>query len=568
MLRNLFTFLFFSLSLSACQTLTTNSSQLNPKTNVAPSQKIASLSSAIETKALEAKPIKVITAKPIAQPKKPETVIVKPKIVVLKLKPEPEPIKVDDIWARLSKGMKLPKADNKRIRAQRDWYIKHKDYLQRVMLRAKPLLHYILNEIDKKNLPTELALLPIVESAYQTYAYSHGRASGIWQIIPSTGRYLGLKQDWWYDGRRDLFLSTQAALSYLESLSKQFKGDHVLALAAYNAGPGKIRSAVRHNTKKNRPTNFWHLTKIRSETRDYVPKLYALKQIFSDPEKYGIKLLDIADEPGFEIATIKKQIDISKAAALANMSLNDFYTLNPAFNHWATPPKGEYHFLFPKGKKQVFESNYAKLPTSEHIKWVRHKIKSGETLSQIAVNYNTRIKLIKSVNKIRKNQIRAGKYLMVPTSTQSLHNYGKSSASRLAKTQNTVRGKTKTTHIVKLGDNLWTIARHYGVSHKSLAKWNGMAPIDTLKLGRKLVIWNSKKTSLKQNTHLSLTSFKARQSRMSKLRYTVRQGDSVARIANKFNISISDIKKWNKIGKYIQPGQKLKLWVDVTTQSI
>jgi len=546
-----------------------DSSELKPKINtVSPMLKVA-----IKPTPTKANPIKPTLITPIQEKHvvkldKPETLVVKPKIIISRIEPKPEPIIIDDIWARLSKGMKLPKADNRRIRVQREWYVKHKDYLQRVMLRAKPLLHYILNEVDKKNLPTELALLPIVESAYQTYAYSHGRASGIWQIIPSTGRHLGLKQDWWYDGRRDLFLSTKAALSYLESLSKQFKGDHVLALASYNAGPGKIRSAVRYNKKKKRLTDFWHLTRIRPETRDYVPKLYALKQIFSDPEKYGINLIDIPDEPGFDLVTIKKQIDIAKAAELSGISLDEFYTLNPAFNHWATPPKGQYHFLLPLGKKQLFEKNYAKLPASEHIKWVRHKIKNGETLSQIAANYNTRIHLIKSVNKIHKNQIRAGKHLMIPTSTRSLRQYAQSSASRLAKIQNTVRGKSKTTHIVKAGDSLWTISRHYGVSHKSLAKWNGMAPIDTLRLGRKLVIWNSKKSTATQNTKVSLTSFKAPQSRIRKLRYTVRQGDSVARIASKFNLSIRDIKKWNKIGKYIQPGQKLKLWVDVTTQSI
>ncbi len=569
MLRNLFVFCCLSLSLTACKTLSIentnkqpdpNKETLNQSVQKTARPLLAPLQSDI-AKIAEPKSTKLVTIKT------PSTVILKPKVVFLKIEPEPIVIP-DDIWERLRKGMKLPELDNKRITAQREWFIKHPDYLQRVMQRAKPLLHFILNEIEDRNLPTEYALLPIVESAFQTYAYSHGRASGIWQIIPPTGRYLGLKQDWWYDGRRDLFLSTKAALNYLDSLKEQFKNDPVLALAAYNAGPGKIRSAIRYNKKKNRPTDFWHLTQIRAETRDYVPKLYALKQIFSDPEKYGITLIDIADEPGFEVVTISKQIDISKAAELAGMSLNEFYVLNPAFNNWATPPKGKHYFLFPPGKKAVFEKNYAALPATEHIKWVRHKIKSGETLSQIAVNYHTRINLIKSVNKIRKNQIRAGKYLMIPTSTQSLRQYGKSDARRLAKTQNTVRGKRKTTHTVQSGESLWTISRKYGVSHKSLAKWNGMAPRDILSLGRTLVIWNSRPSKSSKNTQLSLKSFSAQQSRIKKLRYTVRQGDSVARIADKFKVSIIDIKKWNKIGKYIQPGQKINLWVDVTTQSI
>ncbi|MBL7003648.1 MAG: LysM peptidoglycan-binding domain-containing protein, partial [Gammaproteobacteria bacterium] len=471
----------------------------------------------------------------------------------------------NDLWLRLRDGMQLPELDNARIKAQRDWFVKHKDYLQRVMTRAKPILPFILDEIEARGLPTEYALLPIVESAYQTYAYSHGRASGIWQIIPSTGRYLGLTQNWWYDGRRDIHEASKAALKYLDMLAKQFDGNPVLALASYNAGPGKIRSAIRYNKKKKRPTDFWNLTKIRKETRDYVPKLYALKQIFSQPELYGINLLPVSNDPGFEIVTIKQQIDISKAAELADMTLNEFYVLNPAFNHWATPPKGSFKLLLPIGKKATFEENYAKLPASERIKWVRHKIRSGDTLSQIAVKYNTQVSLIKNVNKIKNHQIRAGKYLMVPTSTKSLHNYAKSQASRLARTQNKKRGKQKIMHTVQSGDSFWSIGQKYDVSHKSIAKWNGMAPIDTLSIGHQLVIWDSNKNP----KNINKVSFNSNnQSHIKRLRYTVRKGDSVARIADKFNIKVSDIEKWNQIGKYIQPGQKIKLWVDVTSQSI
>lgn len=565
MLRNLSIFFLLSISLSACKTLTQDSVSVKPEQ---PTKKLAKQQTEIakpspltDVVKKDIKSISKHTKQAIIEETKPKAVILKPQIVITKIDPPPKP---DNVWDRLRKGMQLPEKNDRRIDVQRDWYVKHKDYLQRVMTRAKPLMHYILNEIDERNLPTEYALLPIVESAYQTYAYSHGRASGIWQIIPSTGRYLGLKQDWWYDGRRDLFLSTKAALNYLDTLEKQFNNNPVLALASYNAGPGKIRSAIRHNKKKKRPTDFWHLTKIRKETRDYVPKLYALKQIFSDPEKYGVELLDIPDKPGFEVVTIKKQLDISKAAQLSKMSLNNFYTLNPAFNHWATPPKGEHHFLLPIGKKAVFEKNYAKLPASDHIKWVRHKIKNGETLSQIAINYNTRIKLIKDVNKIRGHNIRAGKHLMIPTSTQSLNQYSKSNASRLAKTQNIVRGKSKKFHTVKQGESLWTISRRYNVPHKSLAKWNGMAPLDTLHLGKKLVIWKSNKT---KPTKVSYSPLDQRKKQIRKINYTVRKGDSVARIADKFNVRIKDIKRWNKIGKYIQPGQKIKLLVDVTTQS-
>ena len=195
--------------------------------------------------------------------------------------------------------MQLIPVDNARVKAQLKWFLDHPGYLQRVMERARPILHFVLDELERRNLPTELALLPIVESAYQAFAYSHGRASGMWQIIPSTGRYLGLKQNWWYDGRRDIIESTRAAISYLDSLAQQFNGDWELALAAYNAGPGKIRSAVRYNKKKKRPTDFWHLTRIRNETRSYVPKMFALQELFSNPDKYDLDLVPVTNQVSY-----------------------------------------------------------------------------------------------------------------------------------------------------------------------------------------------------------------------------------------------------------------------------
>ncbi len=470
----------------------------------------------------------------------------------------------NNAWNRLQSGMQMTSVMNNRIKVQLDWYLKHRDYLQRVMLRAKPVLPFVLDEIEKKGLPTELALLPVVESAYQTFAYSPGRASGMWQIIPSTGRHLGLKQNWWYDGRRDIIASTQAATHYLQSLAKQFDNDWELALASYNAGPGRIRSAIRYNKKKGRKTDFWHLTRIRRETRDYVPKLLALKEIFSYPEKYGLELLHIEDKPGYELVGLDSQLDLALAAELAGISTEDLYQLNPALNRWATAPDGPHQLLLPQSSIEQFKNKLAQLPKQKRINWKRHKIKQGETLSQLAVRYQTTTKLIKKVNNIRGTQIRAGKYLLIPTATQSLKKYSLSQNSRLSKIKNVARKGEKITHTVKSGESFWSISRRYGVNTRSLAKWNGMAPIDTLGVGQKLVIWKPKGKTRIVRASLMDTS---PQQKMHALRYTIRKGDSLYRIANKFNIRISDIKKWNKVGKYLQPGQKLKLYVDITSQS-
>ncbi len=205
-----------------------------------------------------------------------------------------------DLWAQLRRDFQLPEQDNKRIRTQRNWYAKHPDYMRRVSKRARRYAWHILQELKWRNMPTEIALLPIVESAYDPFAYSHGRAAGLWQFIPATGRRYGLKQDWWYDGRRDVVSSTSAALEYLQYLHKRFKGDWLLALAAYNSGEGTVSKAQRRNRKKGKPTGFWDLSLPR-ETRAYVPKLIALKQLVATPDAYGIELEDIPDEPYFKV---------------------------------------------------------------------------------------------------------------------------------------------------------------------------------------------------------------------------------------------------------------------------
>ena len=465
-------------------------------------------------------------------------------------------------WYRLQNGMQLAAVDNPRVRAQLKWFLEHPGYMQRVMERARPILPFVLDELEQRGLPTELALLPIVESAYQAFAYSHGRASGMWQIIPSTGRFLGLKQNWWYDGRRDIIESTRAAINYLDSLAQQFNGDWELALAAYNAGPGKIRNAVRYNKKRKRPTDFWHLTRIRKETRNYVPKMFALRELFAHPDKYQLNLVPVGNEVSYEIVELDGQIDLALAADLAGISVNQLYQLNPAFNRWATAPEGPHRLLLPRGSAEQFRIEVAKVPPSKRINWVRHKIRNGETLSHISNKYRTSVALIKDVNNIRGTNIRAGKYLMVPTATKSLKSYTLSENSRIAQIQNTNRSGTKRVHIVRPGQSLWSISRNYGVTTKALAKWNGMAPIDTLRVGQKLVVWTKGEL-----THTASINQTRPTNALHALRYTVRKGDSLYRIADRFNIRVADIKRWNRIGKYLQPGQKLKLYVDITSQS-
>ncbi len=481
---------------------------------------------------------------------------------------EPDPFELTEypthsIWPRVRAGFQIDThLDHPWVQAELEWYARHPEYLFRTMTRAEPFLYYILNEAEKRGMPTELVLLPIVESAYQPFAYSHGRAAGIWQFIPSTGRLYGLEQNWWYDGRRDIYASTQAALSYLENLNKLFDGDWTLALAAYNSGSGTVQRAIRKNRKKGKPTDFWHLT-LPKETRAYVPKLMALKELIENSELYDITLRCIPDAPGFVAVDAGSQIDLALAAELAEMDVDRLYEYNPAFNRWATAPEGPHRLLLPYENAEIFKANLAVLPDEERVQWKRHKIKSGETLSHIAVTYNTTVSELRKINSIRGNNIRAGQHLLIPVASRGQSSYTLSSSQRLKAMQASGKKKNKArvNHYVQSGESFWTISRKYKVDMHRLAKWNGMAVKDPLREGQKLVVWT---TSTGSSGSGKLTHSKT----IQPIHYTVRSGDSLSRIASRYSVSVSDLHRWNTIkGKYLQPGQKLKLYIDVTEQS-
>jgi len=467
----------------------------------------------------------------------------------------------DDVWQRIRSKLQFSIPDNPRVASQRAWFVKHPTYLTRVAKRAEPFLYYIVEALEANDIPIEIALLPIVESAFDPFAYSHGRASGMWQFVPGTGKRFGMKQNWWYDGRRDVVASTQGAIKYLKYLNKFFDGDWMLALAAYNSGEGRVRRAVRKNQKQNLPTDFWSLD-LPKETRAYVPKLLALADIVKRSDELKIKLHEIDNSSVITQVDIGSQLDLAKAAQLADLTLTELQRLNPGFNRWATDPDGPHYLLLPNHKIATFEQGLAKLSKKERLAWQRYKIKSGDSLGKIAQQFNTEIDLIKQVNNVKGNQIRAGKFLLIPVATASLDSYLLSQNQRLAKTQNKVLAGEKRIHIVKSGDTLWDLSRTYNVSTRSIAKWNAMAPRDTIKPGQKLVIWQ--KTAVKELTINSLTP--GEKAIMRNINYRVRKGDSFARIADKFNVSIKDIERWNSLNraKYLQPGQMLKLSVDVT----
>jgi membrane-bound lytic murein transglycosylase D len=457
-----------------------------------------------------------------------------------------------NIWHRVRNGFALNGYDHRRVDAELNWYSRHQGYIDRITTRAMPFLYYILAEVEKRHMPTEIALLPIVESAYQPYAYSPGQAAGMWQFIAATGKRYGLKMNWWYDGRRDVYQSTHAALDFLLDLHEHFNNDWLLALAAYNSGQGTVDRAIRANQRAGKKTDFWSLH-LPKETRDYVPKLLAISTLIDDPRAFGIRLSILPDRPYFEKVDIGSQIDLALAAAMADMTVEELYSLNPAFNRWATAPDGPHYLLIPLDKVTAFKQNLAKIDLQEAIQWTQHKIEPGETLGNIAARYNTTVSAIQKINRISDATIISGERLVIP----------------VASTTAAQNQENKVEHRVEQGDTFWELAQQYDVSIKHIAEWNSMTPEDFLIPGQTLVIWqNTNQPHDLFSQKLVKTRFIAppKKSTTRKINYRVRNGESLTLISQKFRVTVDDLKEWNSLQEEhsLRPGQYLKLYVDVT----
>src|SRR5690554_6053369 len=465
-----------------------------------------------------------------------------------------------DMWDRLRAGFMLDHdIDNKRVQDQLNWYARHPGYINRVVERGSRYLYHIVNETEKRGLPAEFALLPVVESAFDPFAYSHGRAAGLWQFIPSTGKYFGLTQSWWHDDRRDVIAATDAALTYLDRLTTRFGGDYTLALAAYNSGGGTVSSAMRRNRKSNKPEDFWSL-QLPQETRHYVPKLIALAKIFDDPEAYGIELPALLDEPYFDIVDTGGQLDLAQEAELAGVDIDEIYLLNPSYNRWATNPEGPHRLLVPKQNAGEFRQALANFPKEQRVSWQNYKVRKGDNLNSIARKFGTTTSVVRQVNKLDSDLIRIGQSLLIPSSTRGADAYALSQSQRLQRTQSRKRDGNKVSYTVRSGDTFWDIAREHRVSVREVAAWNGMAPGDPLIPGKKLVIWskNAQPTVASNNSARS-------KAMVRKVGYRVRSGDSLSAIASRFSVNVRDIASWNDLNtkRYLQPGQSLVLYVDI-----
>ncbi len=466
-----------------------------------------------------------------------------------------------DILDRIRSGYAIPDVQHYAVDRELETYRSRPDFLDRTFRRGARYLHYIVTELERRNMPLELALLPVVESAFNPVAYSRSRASGLWQFIPSTGKHYGLQQNWWIDERRDVLEATNAALDYLQYLHRYFNGDWYLAIAAYNGGEGNVSRAVRRNGNSGRGTDFFSLD-LKAETRDYVPKLLAIRRLVGSPEAYGLQFTPIPNQPYFEVVDPGKQVHLGQAADLAGISRDDMFALNPAFNRMTTPPGGPHRLLLPVERAEPFrlallsEEGAAKVAAAavEPPPVTRHRVRRGETLSSIARRHGVSIDALRAANDIRGSTIHPGDSLLIPGSgaeatMASVAAPRDELASQLPEGERASVPAKPRVHTVTSGDTLWGVARSYGVTVPALAAANGIATQSALALGSRLEIPGSARSAPVESAPLT---------------YHVRRGDTLSEIAEKFNVSVRQLMTWNRIRQStsLRAGQRLVVYVD------
>lgn len=373
-----------------------------------------------------------------------------------------------DLWKRIRSGFAMRDMDSRRVKYYERWYAQRPEYVARMTERAHRYLYYITGEVEKRGMPTEIALLPMIESAFNPTANSVSNASGIWQFIPSTGKHFGLQQNWWHDERRDVISATNSALDYLQKLHDQF-GDWQLALAAYNWGEQGVARAQAYNRRHHRPTDYEHLRMPR-ETRDYVPKLLAVKNIVNDPEKFGLALEYIPNQPYFAAIFPPYHMDVKVAAKLADIPMEEFLALNPSHNRPVILQNDSTPILLPVGKIETFMTN-VDIYDQPLVSWQPYQPRKGERLDKVATRFNIPVEKLRLANGLP-SYVRTsnGQKLLVPdTNPDDLKNDFEAFNTNLPPTLDYSHAIV---HVVRRGETLGGIARHYHVSIASLKRRN------------------------------------------------------------------------------------------------
>lgn len=446
-----------------------------------------------------------------------------------------------DVLVRIRDRLSLPQVEHERVDRELEWLQRNPDYVARVFGRAQRYLHHVVNEVDARGLPGDLALLPVVESAFNPFAYSRSHASGLWQFIAPTGERYGLRRNYWQDQRRDVIESTRAALEYLEHLHVRFNGDWFLAIAAYNYGSGNIQRAINRNLALRRKTDFFSLS-LPAETRAYVPKLVALARMIRQPEAYGFYLPPIPDAPYFRVVSTDGPVDLRLMAELAGVESEELHALNPAWNRWITDPDGPHRVLVPEVVADGFVTKFAALDANSRARLGVHTVAAGESLASIAGRYKVPETFIERVNAGKRADIQPGDLLWVPAGDVSQLRAGLGS------------DLERRIHRVRSGESLWSISRRYGMTVPQLARMNHVSTQAVLQPGQRLQVAGSGGSSEAAETRVAAAS---------KVSYRVKRGDTLSGIARRFAVTVNQLQAWNNMGRStaLRAGQSLTIHV-------
>jgi membrane-bound lytic murein transglycosylase D len=468
----------------------------------------------------------------------------------------------DDLFERIRNGFAMPNLTGDLVLAQQQWYLNRPDYLRRMVDRSSRYLHFIVEEIERRGMPTELAFLPMVESAFNPVAYSRAHASGLWQFIPSTGKSYNLKQDWWIDQRRDVVAATSAALDYLQYIY-DMHGDWFLALASYNWGEGAVGRAIKKNQAKGVPTDYQHLT-MPAETRNYVPKLQALKNIFSSPQLVAqLGLPAIANRAFFATVTPSSNIDVKVAAKLAEMPVHEFVSLNPAHNRPVI--KSDTPLVIPADKLETFQANMETHQEEDKplSKWQTYTLRAGDKLENVGPKFGITLADLKRVNGLNaKLKPSPGFTLLVPAA-DGVGASDMASLPEQPRLPSADLSPSAKSLIVKKGETLAAVARRGGISIVELRKLNQLKS-DRVTPGTRLATAPpSKSEAVSVKATPPATNPLAKSTKGPRVtRYTVKRGDTLQSIARQFKVDQKDLIRWNgNATSHLRPGQQLMIQI-------
>ena len=449
----------------------------------------------------------------------------------------------------------FPICDHPRVMAFLDRYQgQQKQTLIAWLQRSGRYVPKIQLVFASEGVPLDLAYLAMIESGFNVRAYSWAHAAGPWQFIESTGEMYGLKNDWWQDDRLDLEHSTRAAARFLKDLHHRFDGDWYLAVAAYNAGPGRVSQAIRDSGSRD----FWDLADgrvLRTETIEYVPKLLAALHLISDPEAYGFTDLEMADPIDYEMVVVTTQTDLEIVAELSGASYQKIKDLNPALKRWSTPPGAKnYQLRVPVGTAERFRQLYAELPADQRVRYHRHQIKSGDTLLALAQRYQIQVDDIMALNNISNPRaLQVGRDLILPLREGFTQRPVESLADSYVRSQ-------RRSYTVQSGDSLWSIARRFEVTEKQLRVWNTLGWSSMLRPGQVLLV-------SQPSSRVATQTGKTPQP-TAEVIYQVEPGDTLWGIGRRFAVNTEQIRQWNELTRehILRPGQKLTLLVPAGRQ--